>query len=131
MLIVDVPSEPSTGDYEISKFRNEPVGAGPVVFAPPQAPPEAWLANDFFAWAQWRRQQAGLVGERRQPPNLGSWWSTCLMTPGVTVERLQEAFLEFGESKHWQAAKPPLPFAAFVSQWDQFLPREVSHASQS
>jgi hypothetical protein len=105
------------------------VERAPVEFIAPTKPPGEWLAEDFFAWAQSLRQKAGLVGERRRPPNLGTWWSTCLMTPGVSVERMQEAFLAFGDSPHWQQATPPLPFRAFVSQWDQFLPREVRRAS--
>ncbi|MBL8924149.1 MAG: hypothetical protein JNJ54_35165 [Myxococcaceae bacterium] len=105
------------------------VETGPVAYQEPTTPPDTWVGEDFFAWAQARRQRAGLVGERRRPRNLGTWWSTCLMTPGVTVERMREAFLAFGDSTHWQAATPPLPFAAFMAQWDQFLPREVRHAS--
>lgn len=101
----------------------------PVVFVEPTTDPDTWLAEDFFAWAQSRRQKAGLVGERRRPRNLAGWWSTCLMTPGVTAERMQGAFLAFGDSKHWQAAQPPLPFQGFMAQWDQFVPREVSRAS--
>lgn len=101
----------------------------PVAFVEPTTPPDTWLGEDFFAWAQSLRQKAGFVGERRRPRDLGAWWSTCLMTPGVTVERMQQAFLAFGDSKHWQTRTPALPFAGFMSQWDQFLPREVRHAS--
>lgn len=105
------------------------VERAPAVFVEPTTDPDTWLAEDFFAWAQSRRQKAGLVGERRRPRNLAGWWSTCLMTPGVTAERMQGAFLAFGDSKHWQAAQPPLPFQGFMAQWDQFVPREVSRAS--
>lgn len=101
----------------------------PVAFVEPTTPPDTWTGEDFFAWAQSLRQKAGLVGERRRPRDLSSWWSTCLMTPGVTAARMQAAFITFGDSKHWQSRTPALPFAGFVSQWDQFLGREVHHAS--
>lgn len=101
----------------------------PAAFVEPTTPPDTWTGEDFFAWAQALRQKAGFVGERRRPRDLSSWWSTALMTPGVTVERLQQAFIAFGDSKHWQTRTPPLPFGGFVSQWDQFLGREVRHAS--
>ena len=105
------------------------VEKAPAFFVEPTTPPDTWSAEDFFAWAQSLRQRAGLVGERRRPRDLSSWWSTCLMTPGVTVARMQGAFLAFGDSPHWQSRTPALPFAGFVSQWDQFLGREVRHAS--
>lgn len=105
------------------------VEKAPAFFVEPTTPPDTWTGEDFFAWAQSLRQKAGLVGERRRPRDLGAWWSTCLMTPGVTAARMQNAFLAFGDSKHWQSRTPALPFAGFVSQWDQFLGREVRHAS--
>jgi len=98
-----------------------------VVFEAPTNPPESWGAEDFFAWAQAKRQKAGFAGERRRPRNLASWYSAALSQLGGNVEALQEAFYRFGDSKHWQAADPPLPFQAFVSQWDRYLPRGALH----
>lgn len=121
---------PSTEHHVEEALPPPPVvEKAPVAFVAPTTPPDTWSGEDFFAWAQSLRQKAGLVGERRRPRDLSSWWSTCLMTPGVTVARMQGAFLAFGDSKHWQSRTPALPFAGFVSQWDQFLGREVRHAS--
>lgn len=98
----------------------------PLVVAKPTTPPEAWTGDDFWQWAQFKRQEAGFVAETRRPRDLGGWYSTALMTLGGDVERLQEAFYRFGEDRHWQAAKPALPFSAFVSQWTDFVPRKVA-----
>jgi hypothetical protein len=83
---------------------------------------------DFYAWAQAKRREAGLVAERAPPARkLSGWYSSALMS-GVPTEALQEAFYAFGEDKHWQNAKPPLPFQAFMSQWQKYLPRGAIHA---
>lgn len=100
-----------------------PPEAVAVVFQCPKKPPIEWLGEDFFAWAQFKRQEIGFIGERRRPRNLSAWFSVAMQAVGGDVEVLQEAFYAFGGSKHWQASTPPLPFAAFVTQWDQFIPR--------
>lgn len=101
---------------------------GPVVIEAPKTSPDTWTGEEFWRWAQSRRQASGLVAERARPRDLGSWFSAALMTPGVTVRALQEAFYRFGESKHWGGTTPPYPFRGFVSQWDQFMP-EVGRAA--
>lgn len=106
--------------------RPPPKELVPVVFQKPTADPLTWTGEDFFQWAQWRRQEAGFVGEIRRPKGLGSWWSRAMMTLGSDIERMQEAFYRFGESPHWLKATPPLPFAAFVAQWDQFVPKAAT-----
>lgn len=98
----------------------------PVVYVKPAADPLTWTGEDFFQWAQWRRQEAGFVGEVRRPRGLGAWWSTAMMTLGSDIERMQEAFYRFGDDPHWLKATPPLPFSAFVSQWDRFVPKAAS-----
>lgn len=99
-----------------------------VVYAKPDKEPDLWLAEDFFAWAQWKRQEAGLMGEKQRPRDLGSWFSVALMELGGNVEVLQEAFYRFGDDKFWQAKTPALPFAGFMSQWERFIPRGGSRA---
>jgi hypothetical protein len=100
----------------------------PVVVVEPETPPDAWTGEDFWQWAQWKRQEAHLVVERRHPDTrkLSSWYSSALGTLGGDIEALKEAFYRFGDDKHWQSATPPLPFAAFMSQWDRFVPRRGS-----
>jgi hypothetical protein len=108
--IIEPPAEP------------EPVApaSGPAVYVAPTSEPAAWLAEDFWAWAQSKRQEAGLLGERVQPRGLGAWWSTARMT--TSTEDLQAAFRRFAQEPHWAEATPPAPFAGFVKQWDRYVP---------
>lgn len=101
---------------------------GPVVVTPPDTPPEHWLGEDIWRWAQCRRQAAGFVAETNRPAGLGGWWTAVRLTPGVTVARVKEAFYAFGESEHWRAKN--YPFAGFMAQWAQFMPPEVPRAAQ-
>lgn len=101
----------------------------PVAVTPPDTSPDTWLADDFWRWAQSRRQAAGLVAERMPPRDLGSWWSACLMTPGITCQRLKAAFEAFGQDPYWERSKPPFPFSGFKSQWDKFIGEKHAIAS--
>ena len=96
-----------------------------IVYQKPAADPSAWTSEEFFQWAQWRRQEAGLVGEVRRPRGMAGWWSTAMLTIGGDIERMREAFYRFGESQHWLKATPPLPFSGFMSRWDDFMPAKV------
>lgn len=123
------PAEPAVSGQRSSVNSSTAAAAGahlPVVPVAPSAPPEAWLGDDFWAWAQTRRMAGGYVAERTPPRDLGSWWSALLMTPGVTPVRLKRAFEAFGRSKHWEAEG--FPFRAFMKQLDQFMPPEVPRA---
>jgi hypothetical protein len=100
-----------------------------ISYERPEKPVGQWLGEDFFAWAQWKRQCAGFVAERRKPRNLSAWYSACLMTPGVGPEALQEAFYRFGEDPYWQGRDPPLPFAGFVDGWDKYMPKGAARAA--
>lgn len=84
-------------------------------------PLEEWTREDFWRWAECRRRKAGLPQER-WPHNakLRDWWQEA--RPAAEVAVLQETYLRFGDAPHWQAAKPPLPFNGFMSQWADFLP---------
>jgi hypothetical protein len=95
----------------------------------PTSDPDTWQGKDYWAWAQGRRQAAGLIPEK--PPRhekLSAWWSSVLMTEGVTVHALREAFYRFGDDKHWSSRDrdPPCPFAGFMSQWEKFTRAEVA-----
>lgn len=96
---------------------------------PPDTAPEAWTGDDFWRWAQVKRQEAGLAPERQRPRDLGRWYSAALLSLNGNVGALQEAFYRFGDDTHWQSRAPPLPFAGFVSQWDRFLPPGVIRAA--
>ncbi len=100
------------------------VETGPIAYEKPSTPPETWTVDEFFAWAQYIRQNTGWVAQKRPRANLGAWFSEVLMTPGMTADRLAGAFLAFGTDPHWRAAKPPAPFEAFMKLWRNFVPAE-------
>jgi hypothetical protein len=101
----------------------------PFVVEAPVTQPDTWLGEDFWRWAQAKRQKANCVAEKPpHPSKLAAWWSS-VRSVVKDVGALKEAFYRFGDDKHWQAATPPLPFAAFISQWEKYMPRmEASHA---
>lgn len=94
----------------------------PIVVTPPTSEPELWTGDDFWRWAQHKRQQAGFIAEH-PPPGLSAWWSTWLSTLNGDTRRMQEAFYAFGDAKYWQ--REQLPFRAFMKQTDQFVPRKA------
>lgn len=123
------PNNPTT---QTPKEEEAPAAVSerlPIALVAPDNPPEAWTGDEFWRWAQCRRQAAGFIAETKRPRDLGPWWSACLMTPGVNAKRMKEAFYAFGASEHWAKALPPFPFRAFASQWSQFIPRGVPHAA--
>ncbi|MDX2015580.1 MAG: hypothetical protein SFW67_35635 [Myxococcaceae bacterium] len=101
-----------------------------VVYEAPTTPPDAWGAEEFYAWFQHARQtdrQHPQLAERRRPRNLSAWWSSCLMTPGVDVHVLREAVGRFAADPKWRSTDPPWPFAAFASQWSNYArPRRAA-----
>lgn len=106
-----------------------PVERGPLVYERPSKDPREWLAEDFFAWSQFVRQNTGWVGQPRPRANLSAWWSEVLQTPGMDADRAAGAFLEFAKDPHWRAAKPPAPFEAFVKVWRNFVPAAARGAA--
>lgn len=107
-----------------------PVGPGVrasavFVVTPPDTPPESWTADDFWRWAQAKRQKAGFVAEKHPGAELATWFNETMLAVSGDIARLQEAFLRFGDSPYWQKPKepPPLPFRGFMKQTDRFVPR--------
>lgn len=96
----------------------------------PEGDPDTWDSGMFFRWAQFKRQEVGLIPEKRRPATLGSWYSSTLLVLGGEVRSLMKAFHVFAEDPHWQKSTPALPFAAFVSQWDKYA-RKEAHALAS
>lgn len=87
-------------------------------------------AESFWAWAQSKRVEVGLLNERfpAQPRALSAWWSEVGMALGGNYELLEEAWYRFGADPHWKTRAPPAPFAGFMSQWSKFIPQhEVAH----
>lgn len=92
--------------------------------APDDGRREAWSKEEFWRWAESKRREVGLPPEKwPNPHKLRSWWTEARQ---FDVEALCEAYLSFGDAPHWQKATPPLPFAGFMSQWSDFLPRRAS-----
>jgi len=120
-------TETQTDRKDAAAAPKPKVSRVPVVPVAPDTPPETWLGDDFWAWAQAQRIASGYVCEPGPPIDAGTWWSACLMTPGVTAVRMKRAFAVFGESKHWEGQR--FPFRGFMSQWSQFVPpQEVPRA---
>lgn len=117
--IIDTTGEPEPEPERV------PVIAGPVVYEKPALDPELWHGDEFFSWAQAKRQEAGLLGEREVPRGLSAWWSTARMSASAAA--LQEAFIRFGNDPHWTKATPPCPFRGFLKQWDRFVPAGGAH----
>lgn len=104
-------------------------GKPPLQFdlAPPDSktPLESWTRQDFWRWAECKRREAGLPQERwPNESKLRDWWQEA--RPAADVAVLQETYLRFGDQPKWQQATPPLPFAAFMSMWNQYLPLRKS-----
>lgn len=93
------------------------------VVSRPTADPNSWLGDDFWRWFQSKRQDAGFIAEPGPPHAVGRWYAGVMQTINGDVERLQDGVYRFGDSKHWQKATPPLPWAAFQKLWSDFLPR--------
>lgn len=110
------------------KEEEAATAAGVLVFEAPTTLPIAWSGQDFFAWFQAQRQAAGLVGEQWPKGNLSTWWSSVLLTPGMSVERLQAAVAAYARSEHWRPRG--LPWAGFASQWRKFVPPAEAHVEQ-
>lgn len=134
------PAEPPARDRAYSEQRSansvsssEEEGPRPQIGAtitPPTTSPDEWTGEDFWRWAQALRREGKLIPEKM--PNhrrLSAWWSECLMTEGVTPEAMKEGFHAFGESKHWENATPPYPFAAFMSEWTKYTKPEVAYGA--
>lgn len=102
----------------------------PRTASEPTTPPAEWMGQDFWQWAQWKRNQVAGLAIEKLPHHrkLADWWSSARAS--FDTEVIQEAFLRFGDDKYWQAKTPPLPFAGFMSQWDRFIPgKAVRNAS--
>lgn len=123
------PSPDTTDTPAAEAAATPPKSHVPVRFEKPATEPESWTGDDFYSWAQFKRQEAGLVPERERPRDLGPWYSATLMTLQGAVQALCQGFYEFGDDPHWQKAKPALPFRAFMKQWDKYIPVEVLRAS--
>jgi hypothetical protein len=107
--------------------KQEALPSGATVEAP-TSDPEAWSGRDFWDWAQSLRGRGGFVPEK-VARNLSSWWSTCLMSEGVTPDAMVQGFKRFGQTKHWESADPPYPFVAFMSDWQKYVRKAVAHAA--
>lgn len=92
----------------------------PVGITAPTTPPEHWTGDEFWRWAQAKREKAGFVAEN-PPSNLSKWWASARLA--FTADEMQRAFYAFGDERHWLESKPALPFAAFQKQHPNFVPR--------
>lgn len=93
----------------------------------PTKDPDLWDADDFWNWAQSRREEGGLVPELKpQGRKLADWYRLCLNTEGVNAIALKHAFNAYGKNAHWDSANHP--FSVFMSQWRTYARKEDVHA---
>jgi hypothetical protein len=113
---------PNTSKDVVATTPKEPA---PTEVVAPTTPPEAWTAQDFWAYAQSNRIAGGYLPERPpHPRKLGDWWSGSQMTPGVTARALKGGWSNYGQDPYWE--KPGYPFNGFMSQWAKYTRPEVS-----
>jgi hypothetical protein len=97
---------------------------------PPDAPPEAWGAGEFWTWAQCLRRDNGHTVEGWPGDvELARWWREARQLADVPT--LKRAFMAFGADPHWEhKAKPPFPWRGWASQFSDFIPQRSAHAAR-
>lgn len=89
----------------------------------PAAPRETWKFPEWQQWAQFKRQEAGLVPEDPVPIYEGErFWAVVTDWTGGAVQPVCAAFIAFGDDPYWQGQSPPLPLRAFMAQWAKYMP---------
>lgn len=105
------PEEPA-----VAAFHIEPPDIGAI---------DSWSKEDFWKAAELTRRKWGFPPQKwPNPITLSKWWGEARAE--AEVRELALAFQDFAKAKHWREAKPPAPFAGFMSQWNNFLPRRAS-----
>ena len=119
-------TEKQEAQLAFAEGRGPPVPL-PLLYEPPTTPEAEWDYEEFFCWAQSRRNAGGLVGEKHPRfEKLRTWWGVVVQS-GVGVDRLKDAFYAYSDDDFWKEKKPPYPFLGFVSQWEKYVQqREVA-----
>lgn len=82
---------------------------------------DAWVKEDFWRAAEITRREAGFPPEKwPNPVALSRWWGEAQQV--ADTRALADAFVRFIADKHWRAASPPCPWAAFAKQYLNFIP---------
>jgi len=82
---------------------------------------ESWVKEDFWRAAEITRREAGFPPEKwPNPVALSRWWGEAQQV--ADTRALADAFVRFIADKHWRAASPPCPWAAFAKQYLNFMP---------
>lgn len=82
---------------------------------------ESWVKEDFWRAAEITRREAGFPPEKwPNPVALSRWWGEAQQV--ADTRALADAFVRFIADKHWRAASPPCPWAAFAKQYLNFIP---------
>lgn len=82
---------------------------------------DSWTKEDFWRAAELTRRKEGFPPQKwPNPVTLSRWWGEACSQ--ASVRELAFAFNGFAADAHWRAAKPPAPFAGFMTQWNSFLP---------
>lgn len=123
--------EQGTGNREVEKeveVERAAVEKPPAGLLPPaEDPPDKFASSEAFEqWFQFKRGEVGLVREKASNGRTrGIWWNEVHVALNGDLRPLEPAVLKgFAEDKHWQQAKPPLPFNAFMSEWRKYVPQK-------
>ncbi len=94
---------------------------------PPKEMPENKFESgeSFWTWFQFQRREANCITEKPPTPrSLSTWWNEVHLELGGNVEALEEAAELYAEDPYWEARKPSMPFAGFMSQWRKYVVQE-------
>ncbi len=92
---------------------------------PDMATIESWPKEDFWRAAEVTRRARGFPPQKwPNPVALSRWWGEARAIADVTT--LARAFTRFADDPHWSTRTPPAPFAGFMTQWNNFLPKRTA-----
>lgn len=91
-------------------------------------PPNKFADSGAFEeWFQFKRGEAGYIREKRvNAVARGKWWTEVHVALNGDPTPLEGAALEFAKDPHWEAAKPSMPFRAFMSEWRKYIGRRAA-----
>ncbi len=92
---------------------------------PAEDPPDKFADSGAFEeWFQFKRREVGFVREKRVSLiDRGKWWTEVHVTLKGDPTPLEQAVYKFAKDPFWEAASPPMPFRAFMSEWPKYLPQ--------
>ncbi len=109
-----------------SNDQHKEEAASPEIWMPEAFDPPDKFADSgaFEEWFQFKRGQQGFIREKRAGPvERGRWWTAVHVALKGDPVPLETAAIRFAKDPHWEAATPPMPFRAFMSEWPKYIPQ--------